>query len=157
MMCQKLTSQERLSPPSPDLSQIVKVDKYKQKKLLQAFLLTHLQVLFYKTYQKVIRQQPNDSTREYDAMDSNITQQVIRDIVATGEYSLEGIAYYTRIPFDVIFDGVCGKNNRLSTTSWTRIVGLYLQVKPEMLQRLSDPILKMKEKHDFLLSLLLQD
>lgn len=35
-------------------------------------------------------------------MDRKIIQMLIHDILAAGEYTLEGIAYYTHIPYDVI-------------------------------------------------------
>jgi hypothetical protein len=90
-------------------------------------------------------------------MDSKIIQTLIQGIVETGEYTLEGIAHVTRIPFDVIFDAACGNNNQFSITPWARIVDLYMQVKPEVTQLLFNKLLEIKDKNHFALSLLLNE
>ena len=88
-------------------------------------------------------------------MDSKVIQLIIQGILETGDYSLEGIAYYTRIPFDVIYDAACGINYQFSITSWARIVNLYLQLKPEIVEMAASKLLEIKEKnHKEFLSLL---
>ena len=74
----------------------------------------------------------NHATMEYCLMDRKIIQLIIREILETEEYTLEGIAYYARVPLDVIIDAVCGKNCNLSITFWGRIIELYVQVKPDI-------------------------
>jgi hypothetical protein len=90
-------------------------------------------------------------------MDSKIIQFLIQGIIETGEYTLEGVAHYTRIPFDVIFDAACGNNNQLSITPWARIVDLYMQVKPDVTQLLFNKLIEIKDKNHFALSLLLNE
>jgi len=74
-----------------------------------------------------------------------------------GEYTLEGIAHYTRIPFDVIFDAACGNNNQLSITPWARIIDLYIQVKPDVTQLLLNKLIEIKDKNHLAISLLLHE
>lgn len=69
-------------------------------------------------------------------MDNQIIQLIINGIIETGEYTLEGIAHYTRIPFDIIYDVACGINTPISITTWSKIAWLYTQVKPEIAKML---------------------
>ncbi len=80
-------------------------------------------------------------------MDSKIIQFIIQDIVETGDYTLEGIAYHTHIPFDVIYEAACGMSNQFSVTSWVRVVGLYLQVKPEVAREFMARLLEKSDKN----------
>lgn len=91
------------------------------------------------------------------AMDSKIIQLIIHGIVETGEYTLEGVALYARIPFDVIYDAACGISNQLSITPWTRIVDLYMQVRPDIAKILVDKLIELKEMHRAAFSLLLNE
>lgn len=90
-------------------------------------------------------------------MDSKIMQVLIQDIIETGQYTLEGIAYHTHIPFDVIYDAACGMNNQFSITPWTRVVALYMQVKPDIALVLIDRLIEIKNKNDSALSLLIAE
>lgn len=90
-------------------------------------------------------------------MDSKIIQHLIKDIVETGEYSLEGIAFHTRIPFDVIYDATCGNCNQFSVTLWARIVDLYIQVKPDVALVLIKKLIELNEKSSSSVSLLLSE
>ena len=76
-------------------------------------------------------------------MDNTVIQLVIRGILESGEYSLAGIAYATRIPFDVVLEASCGTTQQLSVTAWTRIVDLFMQVKPEIATLLLKKFLQM--------------
>lgn len=118
-----------------------------ERKILKAFLIGQLQKLFCEIFQDKIQNSQNHSSMECYAMDTKIIQILIQGIVETGEYTLEGIAYYTRIPFDVIYDAACGISNQFSITPWTRIVDLYTQVKPDVAQLLIEKLLEIKERN----------
>lgn len=90
-------------------------------------------------------------------MDSKIIQLLIQSIVETGEYTLEGIAYHTRIPVEIIYDAASGINNQISITPWARIVDLYMQVKPDIAKVLSEKLLEIKSKNSAAFSLLLKE
>jgi len=83
------------------------------------------------------------------AMDNKIIKFLIQDIVETGDYTLEGIAYHTHIPFDVIYDLACGINTPLSITPWVKIVQLYLQARPEISKMFID---SMSNKNNIVIS-----
>jgi hypothetical protein len=128
-----------------------------ERKILKVFILGHLHHLFCNLFQNKIQQDTSDISMECYTMDSKIIKILIEDIVETGEYSLEGIAHATRIPFDVIFDAACGNCNQFSITPWARIVDLYTQVKPDVTQLLFARLLEIKDKNHHSLSLLLNE
>ena len=88
-------------------------------------------------------------------MDNKIMQLLIQGIIETGEYTLEGIAYHTHIPLDIIYDIACGISNQFSITPWIKIVNLYMQVQPNIAIALNDKLLKIQNKNDAAFSLLL--
>lgn len=128
-----------------------------ERMLLRWFLLSQLQKLFYELFEDVVKYINSDSVSlemEYYVMDSKIIQCIIRSILGSEEYTLEGIARYTRVPFDVIFDAACGNNRHLSITSWLRIVDLYLQTNPEISEKLLDRLQNTNAKKEIISSVL---
>lgn len=113
-----------------------------EKKLLKIFLLSCLHQLFCDQFINLMQSDDNNHPLECYTMDTKITQLLIHGIVESGEYTLEGIALHTRIPVDVIYDAVFGKLNQITITPWSRIVGLYLQVKPEISKKVFERLIE---------------
>lgn len=128
-----------------------------ERKLLKVFLISRLHKLFGELFHTNIQYHKDNLPMESYAMDSKIIQLIIEGIVKTGEYTMEGIANYTRIPFDVIFDAACGNCSQLSITPWARIVDLYIQVRPEIAKTLFDKFLEIKENNCSALSFVLHE
>lgn len=118
-----------------------------ERKILKTILLGHLHQLFCDLFAQKIQNDDYFLLESY-AMDSKIIQALIRGIVETGLYTLEGIAYHTRIPIEVIYDVASGINNQFSITLWTRVTVLYMQVKPEIATILTDKLLDIKNKNN---------
>lgn len=137
-------------------SVILKIPVKTERKILKVFLLGYFYKLFYELFQDKIRQNQNNKM-EYFEMDNKIIQFMIQSIVDSEEYTLEGIALYTRIPFDVIFDAACGNSNQLSATLWAKVVDLFLQVRPDVAQLLIAKLLEIKDKSCVAFSLLLNE
>ena len=156
LYCRNTAHEERLSR-KPVFNTTLKFSSPNERKILKAFLLGRLHQLFSELFHNKIQQYKADSSMECYTMDSKIIQILIQGIVETGEYTLEGIAHVTRIPFDVIYDAACGNSNQLSITPWARIVDLYTQVKPEVAQLLFNKLLEIKDKNHLALSLLLNE
>ncbi|SRR5579883_2885406 len=131
-----------------------------ERKLLKAYLISNLYKLFYNLFQKKFQRDFGinfNLTMECYAVDRKIIQILIHEIIETKEYTLEGIASYTRIPLDIIVDAASGTYTQLSITPWARIVDLYMQVKPEVSKYFFDKLVEAREKHHFCLSLFLND
>jgi len=128
-----------------------------ERKILKAFLLGSLQNLFYELFNNKLQFNKNNSLMECYAMDSKIIQLLIQGIIESGDYTLEGIAYYTRIPFDIIYDAACGISNQFSITPWAKVVDLYTQVRPDIINILIDKLIEIKTKNHCAFSSLLND
>lgn len=127
-----------------------------ERKLLKAFVLACLHKLFLDQFQcKDISH--NHSLMECYAMDNKIIQLLITGIVDSGNYTLEGIAHYTHIPFDIIYDAACGISNQISITPWSRVIDLYIQVNPDTTGILLDKLRGMIEHSQNALSGLLNE
>jgi hypothetical protein len=149
-------SHERYLLPSSYIPAL-KFYTHDKRKILKVFLLSCIRQLLCELFQNNIQTDKTHSSMECYIMDSKIIQLLIQGIVETEEYTLEGIAHVTRIPFDVILDAVCGNNSQLSITVWAKIVDLYMQVKPEVAQLLFNKLIEIKDKHHFALSILLNE
>lgn len=125
----------------------------KNQKLFKTFLAGFLHRFFRKLFQNQMQYNEDYNLMECYGMDSKVIKLIIRDILETGEYTLEGIAYHTNIPFDVIFDAACGNAFHLSITPWAKIAELYMQVKPDvaklLLNQLSEWLEMQKKNHFF--------
>lgn len=68
-----------------------------------------------------------------DAMlETNFMQNIIKDVVSTGEYTLEGIALYTNIPEEVIREIAEGINENPSFQLSRRIIELHRTVRLDL-------------------------
>lgn len=127
----------------------------KQRKILKVLLLAHLHTLFTQIFQNITKNNRTISFVEHYVMDNKIIEFLINEILKTEEYTLEGIAYHTRVPFDIIFDAACGNNSQLTITLWTRIVQMYAQVKPDAAKILLQYLLEIEDENRPSLSVLL--
>ena len=128
-----------------------------ERKLLKVFLLGRLYQIFCELFQNKIQDSQYFFPTECYKMDSKVIQVLIQCIISTGEYTLEGIAHYTHIPFDVIYEAACGINKQFSIIPWSKITDLYLQVNPHIEQVLIDKLLEIKNKSCSAFSLLLKE
>jgi hypothetical protein len=151
------TSVEENVPQTPVSTFTLRYCAKNERKILKAFLLSYLYLLFCELFQDKMQRHQNNYSMEYYAMDSKIIQLLIQGIIETGEYTLEGIALYTHIPFDVIYDVACGFSNQFSITPWARVVDLYIKVRPDIAQVLIDKLLDIREKNRAAISLLLTE
>lgn len=134
---------------------IIKSSKKNERKILKAFLLRYLHELFLEQFQNKMQCLQNNYSVECYTVDSKIIQLLIQDIIQTGEYTLEGIAFHTRIPFDIIYDAACGISDHFSITPWVRIVELYMQVKPDITKALTARLIETNNKNAMEFSTLL--
>jgi hypothetical protein len=156
LYCYNSASDENI-PRNNTYSSTLKFSIQNERKLLKTFLLGRLHHLFCEIFHKQIQQYQTNFSMECYAVDSKIIQLLIQGIVETGEYTLEGIAYATRIPFDVIFDAACGNNNQFSMTPWVRIINLYTQVKPDVAQLLFKKLIEVMNTNHLAVSLMLSE
>lgn len=81
--------------------------------------------------------------KENTMLDANFIRYLIQDILLTEEYTLQGIAYYTRIPLDIVIDLSTGCNMSPSLVCSRRILELHRGVRPGLYKYI---IQKIKEE-----------
>lgn len=143
--------------PTHSYTSNLKLPSKSERKILKAFLLGRFHQLFFELFHGKIQTNQNNYPMECYTMDSKIIQILIQGIIETGEYTLEGIAYYTHIPFDVIYDAACGISNQFSITPWARIVDLYTQLRPDVTEMLISKLIETKNNNHLGISSLLNE
>lgn len=89
-------------------------------------------------YFKLLKSEPD---KEKAMLDVDFTRTIIKDILISEEYTLDGIACYANTHKDVIYDVVMGYNNSPSVPFVKCMIALHRTVRPELYQRLSRKIL----------------
>src|SRR5437879_3074838 len=70
--------------------------------------------------------------QENAMLDANFLNFIIRDILTSKEYSIEGIAYYANTHEDVIHDVTSGQNTNPSAILLRRIIQLHRSIRREL-------------------------
>lgn len=113
--------------------------------LLGANVLTsvcaELKEIFKKQYQDYFKTIKINKEMEEAMLESQLVRCVINDIIATEEYSLAGIAFYTRTPEDVIFEIAAGNNTDPSAALLRKIIELHRSVRPDLYQSILKKII----------------
>jgi hypothetical protein len=71
---------------------------------------------------------------ETEMLEANFTRLVIKDILQTREYTVEGLAQYTGIHEDVIHEVMCGRNTNPSAVLLQRAIDLHRMVRRDLYQ-----------------------
>jgi hypothetical protein len=121
------------------------LNKY-EKKILEVILFcriykTIIEIFknLYKDYFVLIKNQFN---REDETMDIRFLQLIIKDILISGEYTLEGIANVLHIPLDVIVEIASGINENPSLNIALKILNLHQAVRKDFYVNIIDMILE---------------
>jgi len=127
-------------PATEFLCQIIGINPQKFSKeeniLLEAELFTRLceelEKFYKEKFKKYLRLIKIDGNKESAMREDNLVYCVVNDILSTKEYTLTGIACYTEIPEDVIYDASLGSNKAPSALLLRRIIELHRSVRPEL-------------------------
>ena len=101
------------------------------------------QELIYCLYQRVkqclsdypkdfLQTQYDELFAEHYKMERDIFTWMVREILHSGEYTLEEIAHYIHLPIDLLSDAAMGLQKDISMTLWIKIADLFLQVKDKI-------------------------
>lgn len=92
----------------------------------------------YQQYFKLLKSEPE---KEKTMLDADFTRLIIKDILLSEEYTLDGIACYANIHKDVIYDVVMGYNASPSVMFVKSMIALHRTVRPDLYQQISRKIL----------------
>jgi len=84
---------------------------------------------YYKEYYSLIKL---STEMENTMLESNFIQCVINDILLTEEYTLQGIAFHTQIPEEIIYDIVIGSNKEPSLPLARKIIEIHRSIRPDL-------------------------
>lgn len=73
---------------------------------------------------------------ENTMLEENFIRLMVKEILLTEEYTLEGIAYYTTIHEDVVYEIITGRNTSPSAMFLLRIIELHRSVRPDLYQEI---------------------
>lgn len=129
--------------PTPELfCQLVNINSTaltkKELMFLELELFSHvlkeLKTLFAHRQQDYFRLLKFTYEMENTMIENNFIRYLINDILSTGDYSIEGIAYHTQIPEEVIFEFVTGRQDGLSLSLSQKIIELHRTVRNDLYQ-----------------------
>jgi len=108
----------------------------KENFFLEAELFTRiceeLKEIFREEHKNYFRLMKFTVEKENTMLETYFIQLIIKDILSTGEYTLEGIANYTNIHEDIIQEVINGRNTTPSAILLRRIIELHRSIRREL-------------------------
>lgn len=101
-----------------------------------------LQEIFRHSYQKFFHIMHYTQEMENNMLETNFIRLIINDILTTEEYTLDGIANYTSVPTDVIYEVMTGTNSNPSAMLLRRLIGLHRNVRKELYENIAKKIIQ---------------
>lgn len=112
-------SDNSLASPQKFTSHILRSKLTSQDRdLLKVFLWYDLYIHLSKEF--------NINYKDEDMFNPKIIRLLLVDLIKDGEYTLEGIGYATRIPFDVLQDIIYEINTNPSTSASAKLIEYYI-------------------------------
>ena len=81
-----------------------------------------------------------NSEMEEAMIEDHLARCIIKDILATEDYTLSGIAYYTQTPEDVVYEVAIGQNTNPTAKFLRKIIELHREVKPNLYEEIMKKI-----------------
>lgn len=128
-----------MSAPEP-FRNLIRINAAKLSKEECILLEAELFVRICEELKEVFRKQHKDYFRfmkfslnmENTMLESNFIRLIIKDIMSTGEYTLQGIACYTDTHEDIIHELAAGLNTKPLATCLWKTIELHRSVRPEL-------------------------
>ena len=130
------------------LFQLMQIDISKLSKheliILEAELFIHicekLKEVFREQHKDYFRLMKLTKEMENSMLETSFVSLIIKDILSTQEYTLQGIAEYTNFHEDVLVDVIAGRNVCPSSVFLKRIIELHRSVRSELYQAIMKKI-----------------
>jgi hypothetical protein len=95
---------------------------------------------FREQYKNYFRLMKYTLEKENTMLEANLIRLIIKDILSTGEYTLEGIACYTDTHEDIISELASGLNTKPLATWLRKIIELHRSVRRELYQAIGKKV-----------------
>lgn len=96
------------------------------------FLYKELIEVFRSYYEDYFQSMKFNIKMENEMLEDNFIRCIIIDLLSLDEYSVQGIAYYTEMPEEAIYEVLMGKNTNPSFKLLRKIIELHRFVRPEL-------------------------
>jgi hypothetical protein len=135
-------------PATEFLCQIIGINPQRFSKeeniLLEAELFTRIctemEKIFKEKFKKYFCLIKFDVYEESVMREDNLVYYIVNDILSTNEYTLEGIACYTELPEEVIYEASLGSNKTPSATLLRRVIELHRTVRSGLYREIMSKI-----------------
>lgn len=108
-------------------------------------LCEELKEIIRKQYKNYFRTMKFNKEKENTMIEAHFIRCIINDILSTEEYNISGIAYYTDIPADIIYEVATGCNLQPTLSLARRVIDLHRSVRPnlyrEIMAKITDRLL----------------
>ena len=74
--------------------------------------------------------------RENKMLEESLVRLVIKDILSTEEYTLQGIAHYTNTHEDLVHDLIMGRNTNPSITVFRKLIELHRSLRSDLYHKI---------------------
>ena len=88
------------------------------------------------SYQIYMRLIHVSADKENAMIEGEFIRFIITDIINSGDYTLEGIAHYTDVPEEIIYELAVGKNFNPSLLLTKKLLALHRSIKPDFYREL---------------------
>lgn len=88
----------------------------------------------------------HNGNKEICMLEKNVVRFIVEDLLFAEDYSIEGMAYYTQFPEDVICDVISGKNQMPSLELSRKLIELHKTARPDLYKNIVKKI-----RQDYLL------
>lgn len=113
-------------------SYLTKEESYLLEAELFRCICSELREIFRVRYKDFFRFMKFSKEKENEMLERNFVSLVIKDILASGEYTLEGFAQYADTHEDVIHEVISGVNTNPSATLLRRVIDLHREVRYDL-------------------------
>lgn len=117
-----------------------------EKKLLEANLIIRIYTElkehyrnFYRDYFYLMRWKKEE---ENNVLDNMFASLIVKDILSTHTYTVQGIAYYTDTPEDVVNEVIEGHNTNPSFTFVRKMIELHFSIRKELYHAVTKKLLQ---------------
>jgi hypothetical protein len=104
-------------------------------------LCDELKKQFQTKYSDYFRLMKVNAKAEDEMLEGHLVRYVIDDILATEDYTLQGIAYYTHVSEDLVYDMAIGNTLDPSSTVFRNMLKLHRSVRPGLYQKMMEKII----------------
>lgn len=99
------------------------------------YVMTSIKESFKQKYKRFFSLMKYNMEMENTMIENDYLRLIIHDIIATEEYDIKGIAYYTDTPEEILLEILTGTNKNPSAVFMQRLIELHRLVRRELYQR----------------------